>query len=85
METTIDKAGRIVIPAPIRERLGLRAGSRIEILVEDGSVRLVRAVPRPRVVREGGRLLVRPTVPPGEAPAVDVARLVEQERNRGRP
>ena len=31
MRTTIDKAGRVVIPAAIRERAGLSAGSELEV------------------------------------------------------
>lgn len=31
MITTIDKAGRIVIPKPMRERLGLERGGEVEI------------------------------------------------------
>jgi AbrB family looped-hinge helix DNA binding protein len=81
MKTTIDKAGRVVIPAAARERAGLRPGTELEVVVEDFSVRLVRRAPRPRVVRIGGRLVARPTAG-REAPPVDVAKLVEEERNR---
>jgi len=31
MKTSIDKAGRVVIPASIRERAGLVAGSELDI------------------------------------------------------
>jgi len=34
MEVTLDKYGRIVIPKPVRERLGLEAGSTLELGVE---------------------------------------------------
>jgi AbrB family looped-hinge helix DNA binding protein len=81
MKTTIDKAGRVVIPAAARERAGLRPGTELEVVVEDFSVRLVRRAPRPRVVRIGGRLVARPTAGK-ETPPVDVAKLVEEERNR---
>lgn len=81
MKTTIDKAGRVVIPAPARERAGLKPGTELEVLVEDFSVRLVRGAARPRLVRVGGRLVARPTAGK-DAPPVDVAGLVEEERNR---
>jgi AbrB family looped-hinge helix DNA binding protein len=31
MTLKIDKAGRIVLPKPIRQRLGLRAGAALEV------------------------------------------------------
>lgn len=34
MEVTIDKYGRIVIPKPVRERLGLESGAALELTVE---------------------------------------------------
>ena len=80
MKTTIDKAGRVVIPAPIRERLGLTAGAEIDVSVDETGVRLERTAPGPRLVRVGRRLVARPTAP--SLPEVDIAALVEEERNR---
>ena len=52
MRTTIDKAGRIVIPASVRTRVGLRPGTELEVEVDDGTIRLVRVVPRAKLARE---------------------------------
>jgi AbrB family looped-hinge helix DNA binding protein len=82
MRTTIDKAGRVVIPAAIRRRAGLRPGTEIEVVADDVSVRLLRRVPGPRIVKQGRRLVARPTASARDLPAVDVAALVEEERNR---
>ncbi len=82
MKTTIDKAGRVVIPAPIRKQAGLKPGTELEVFLEDGSIRLAKAVPRPKLVRVGKRLVARPTATPKELSKVDLARLVEEERNR---
>lgn len=82
MRTTIDKAGRVVIPASVRAKVGLRPGSALEVLVEEGSIRLVRAVSPPKLVRVGRRLVARPTADPRALPPVDIARLVEEERSR---
>jgi len=82
MRTTIDKAGRVVIPAPIRERAGLRPGTELEVTVDDVSVRLVRAVPGAALVRVGNRWVARPRATVKNRPRVDVAELVEEERNR---
>jgi AbrB family looped-hinge helix DNA binding protein len=82
MRTTIDKAGRVVIPASIRERSGLLPGTTLEITVDDFGVRLERAASGPRLIKVGRRLVARPTVGADARPAVDVAALVEEERNR---
>lgn len=82
MRTTIDKAGRVVIPARVRERLGLRPGTELDVLEDGFSVRLVRTVPGPRLVRVGNRWVARPMVAPEELPRLDIARLIEEERDR---
>jgi AbrB family looped-hinge helix DNA binding protein len=82
MLTTIDKAGRVVIPAEVRHRLGLGAGTPLEVEVDDLSVRLVRAISGPEVVRRGKRRIARPTVPEGRRPPVDLPALIEKERDR---
>jgi AbrB family looped-hinge helix DNA binding protein len=82
MKATIDKAGRVVIPAPVRAKIGLQPGAQFEVLVDEGSIRLVRAVARAKLVRVGKRLVARPTADPKRLPRVDVAKLIEEERNR---
>lgn len=82
MKTTIDKAGRLVIPAAIREKAGLRPGTTIEISLEETGVRIERLAPGPRLVRVGKRLVARPTATSSERPKVDVAALIEEERSR---
>ena len=61
MRTTIDKAGRIVIPAAIRERAGLVPGGELEITEDELGLRLERVAAGPRLVRVGKRLVARPT------------------------
>jgi AbrB family looped-hinge helix DNA binding protein len=82
MRTTIDKAGRVVIPAAIRDRAGLSAGTELEISVDEFGVRLERVAQGPRLVKVGRRLVARPTAAVDSRPPVDVAALVEEERNR---
>lgn len=82
MRTTIDKAGRIVIPAAIRERAGLRPGAEVEITEEEVGVRLQRVAPGPRLVKIGRRRVARPTVAADARPRIDIAAIVEDERNR---
>jgi AbrB family looped-hinge helix DNA binding protein len=82
MRTTIDKAGRVVIPAGIRERAALVPGTELEITLDETGVRLERVAPGPRLVRVGKRLVARPTATADARPPVDIATLVEEERNR---
>ena len=82
MRSTIDKAGRVVIPASIRERAGLTPGTALEISADETGVRIERVAAGPKLVRIGKRLVARPTVSVDDRPAVDVAALIEDERNR---
>jgi len=82
MRTTIDKAGRVVIPAALREHAGFSPGAALEVTEDDRGIRLQRVADGPRLVKVGRRLVARPTVAADDRPAVDVAALVEDERNR---
>ena len=82
MRTTIDKAGRLVIPAAIRERAGLTPGAELEVIEDELGIRLERVAPGPRLVKVGKRLVARPTVPAGHRPSIDIAAVIEDERNR---
>ncbi|HXO40576.1 MAG TPA: AbrB/MazE/SpoVT family DNA-binding domain-containing protein [Thermoanaerobaculia bacterium] len=82
MRSTIDRAGRVVIPSEVRKRLGLTAGTEIEVVIEGFTVRLVRAVAGPELVRRGKRLVARPRAGDAERMELDVAKLIEEERDR---
>ena len=82
MRTTIDKAGRVVIPAPLRERAGLTPGAELEITEDETGIRIERVAAGPRLVKVGRRLVARPTVAADARPAVDIGALVEEERSR---
>lgn len=57
MQTTIDAAGRLVVPKELRDRLGITAGSRVEIR-EDGSGLRLDLVASDVVIEVDGYLLV---------------------------
>lgn len=82
MRTTIDKAGRVVIPAAVRERAGMSPGTALEISVDEFGVRLERVALGTRLVKVGRRTVARPTAPADRRPNIDIAALVEEERNR---
>ena len=82
MRTTIDKAGRVVIPAALRDRAGFRPGSELEVVEDDLGIRLQRIAAGPRLMKVGRRLVARPTVEHDARPAVDIASLIDNERSR---
>lgn len=82
MRSTIDKAGRVVIPAPIRERAGLVPGADLEVTADDTGVRLERVATGPQLRKVRKRLVARPTARRESRPKVDIAALIEEERNR---
>ncbi len=72
----------MVIPAPIRVKAGFKPGTELEVIMDDVSVRLLRRVPGPKLVRVGKRLVARPTVRAADLPPIDLADLVAEERDR---
>lgn len=56
MRTTIDKAGRLVIPKALRDRLGLRPGE-VEVTA-DGATLRVEAVAGEGLAERAGRLVI---------------------------
>jgi AbrB family looped-hinge helix DNA binding protein len=57
MSITIDGAGRLVIPKPIRDELNLVAGSELEISAEAGGILLKAADSEPRLLTRQGLLV----------------------------
>jgi len=51
IKLTIDKSGRIVVPKPLRERLGLKPGTELEVLEQPSGVFLRMVEERPALVR----------------------------------
>ena len=82
MKATIDKAGRLVIPAAVRDRAGLRPGTEVEVFVDDIAIHLVRTGPEPTLVHRGRRIIAQPTAKREDLPEVDLASMIEEERNR---
>jgi len=79
MRTTIDNAGRVVIPRQLRERAGLYGGSEIEIELDGGAIR-IEPVVSGDLVEADGLLLIPATGQPIDADAV--RELVDDDRHR---
>jgi AbrB family looped-hinge helix DNA binding protein len=54
MKTTIDKAGRLVIPKKLRERAGIKTGAELDIRLNDEGKLEIGLSPQGEVVYENG-------------------------------
>lgn len=54
MKAAIDSVGRVVVPKPLRDALGLQPGSEVEISRYGAGLQLVPAGRTAQVVLEGG-------------------------------
>jgi AbrB family looped-hinge helix DNA binding protein len=60
MKTTIDSAGRLVIPKEIRREAGLRPGMALDVRWHDGHVEIEPAAAVVRLVRKGRFVVAAP-------------------------
>ena len=60
MQGTIDRAGRLVVPKELRDRVGLAPGSAVELTVDGAAIR-IEPVAGDGLVEEGGRLVIPAT------------------------
>lgn len=62
MRATIDAGGRVVVPKEVRERLGLRPGSQIQLTEVDGHLEIAPATTPVRLVEQNGTVVAVPEV-----------------------
>ncbi len=79
MKTTIDKAGRLVIPRSIRDRIGLAGGGEVELELDGAAVRIAPVTGGE--LREDDGLLVIPTAGTPLTGAM-VRELIDADRHR---
>ena len=58
MRATIDAAGRVVIPKPLRDGIGLSDGGEVEIVLTDGALVIAPPTVRKRVEERDGRAVI---------------------------
>ena len=84
IRVTIDASGRLVIPKSVRDAVGWRAGTPLELVLRDGSVEL-RPVPRELVFEDrGGVHVALPATTGGEELSVELVESVRQAVREGR-
>lgn len=76
MRATIDKAGRLVIPKPLRDELGLRPGE-VELTV-DGAALRIEPLLAEGLEREGDWLIIPAAGQPMTVDDIDVLRRADQ-------
>lgn len=67
MKTALDAAGRIVIPKPLRQALGLKPGQELEIRAGDGRLEIEVAATPMRLQKRGKGMVA---VPQGKLPSL---------------
>ena len=65
MTLKIDRAGRIVVPKPLRERLGFRPDTELEAVEQPDGVLFKRVRQRPSMIKVDGLWVHQGTAEPG--------------------
>jgi AbrB family looped-hinge helix DNA binding protein len=82
MRSTIDHAGRVVIPKAVRDSAGLRPGSELEIEYRDGRVEIEPVRKRVKLVRKSDVLVAVPQPGSPKVTADQVNRMIRDLRER---
>ena len=80
MQTTIDSAGRIVVPKAVRDLLGFRAGQKLELEVRDGHMEIGLPQTPMRLKGKGRSLTAVPLTKVPTLSAEQVREALEQLR-----
>ncbi len=85
MKTTIDRAGRLVVPKAIRDAAGITAGAELQIRVTDGRIEIEPAPLEVKLVKRGSLTVAVPRRPVPPLTEDLVRGTVERlRRRRGR-
>jgi AbrB family looped-hinge helix DNA binding protein len=76
MTLRMDKAGRVILPKPLRDRLGLHEGSDLEIQETPSGVVLKPRSPSPPMIKKQGLWVHTGKLPP----AFDAVQAIKDDR-----
>ncbi len=79
MKTKISEGGRIVIPAAYRKALGVKPGDEVQLVLEDGEIRMVSQ--RQAIVR--AQNMLRRYVPKDRNLSEELIKERREEASRG--
>lgn len=82
MESTIDAAGRVVIPKALRDALGLAGGDAIQLVLRNGVIEIEKRPVRWHLERRGRRRAAVPDQPVPPVTADTVRDVLERVRRR---
>jgi AbrB family looped-hinge helix DNA binding protein len=77
MKLTLDKMSRVVVPKPLRDRLGLQPGDELEVTVEANGLRLTPVLPSSPLADEEGILICSSELP---VSAWDLGAFIDGQR-----
>lgn len=80
MLTTIDRAGRIVVPKRLRDELGFKPGQQLELSAVDGRLEVEHPTTPMRLEKQRGRLVAVADRPMPELTSELVRETLEQIR-----
>lgn len=83
MKTTIDSAGRLVVPKRIREAAGILPGSELTIRVADGRIEIEPAPLEVKLVKRGSLTVAVPRKPVAPLTPEVVDETLDRLRRRG--
>jgi len=79
MTLTLDKTGRLAVPKQWRDRLAIKPGDELEVVFEDGSIRLSPAIRTSAVTKKKGILICSSQIP---ASVRDVGAFINKQREK---
>jgi AbrB family looped-hinge helix DNA binding protein len=80
MRTTIDRAGRVVIPKAVRDQAGLEAGAEVDVQFRDGRIELEPATVPMRLVKRAQRATIEAESEMPILTSADVRTVLEHVR-----
>jgi AbrB family looped-hinge helix DNA binding protein len=82
IETSIDSAGRIVVPKTIRQQAGLQPGTRLTVRLREGRIEIEPSPREVRIVAKGSLRVASPKAESARLSKAEVERTRQALRER---